>query len=91
MTRRRLGGRVVAAALLAALATSAAAQIAVRGEQVHTMDGPEIRDGALWSNERPGFGIDLDESLAAKYPFPEHPLNGAWPPVRQPDGTVIRP
>jgi mannonate dehydratase len=52
---------------------------------------PEIRDGYLWSNDQPGFGIDLDETLAAKYPFPEHPLNGAWPPVRQPDGTVIRP
>ena len=52
---------------------------------------PEIQDGYLWSNDKPGFGIDLDEELAAKFPFPEHPLNGAWPPVRQPDGTVIRP
>ena len=52
---------------------------------------PEIHHGMMWSNERPGLGIDLDESEAAKYPFPEHPLNGAWPPVRQPDGTVIRP
>jgi mannonate dehydratase len=52
---------------------------------------PEFRDGYLWSNDKPGFGIDLDEELAAKFPFPEHPLNGAWPPVRQPDGTVIRP
>ena len=33
----------------------------------------------------------LDEAEAAKYPFPEHPLNGAWPPVRRRDGTVIRP
>jgi mannonate dehydratase len=52
---------------------------------------PEIRDGALWSNERPGLGIDVDETLAAKYPFPNHPLNGAWPPIRRLDGTVIRP
>jgi mannonate dehydratase len=52
---------------------------------------PEFRDGYLWSNDKPGFGIDLDEELAAKFPFPEHPLNGAWPPVRQLDGTVIRP
>jgi mannonate dehydratase len=50
-----------------------------------------IRDGALWSNERPGLGIDLDEKLAARYPFPEHPLNGGWPAVRRLDGTVIRP
>jgi mannonate dehydratase len=52
---------------------------------------PEIRDGMLWSNEKPGLGIDVDETLAAKYPFPDHPLNGAWPPIRRLDGTVIRP
>ena len=52
---------------------------------------PEIRDGALWSNDQPGLGIDVDEKLAARYPFPEHPLNGAWPAVRRIDGTVIRP
>ena len=52
---------------------------------------PELRDGALWANDRPGLGVDLDEEAAARYPFPDHPLNGAWPPVRQIDGTVIRP
>jgi len=52
---------------------------------------PEIRDGALWSNERPGLGIDVDEDLAAHYPFPDHPLNGGWPPIRRVDGTVVRP
>ena len=52
---------------------------------------PEIRDGMLWANDRPGLGIDIDETAAARYPFPEHPLNGAWPPVRLPDGTVQRP
>ena len=52
---------------------------------------PELRDGYLWSNDLPGLGIDLDEAQAARYPFPDHPLNGAWPPVRRLDGTVIRP
>ncbi len=52
---------------------------------------PEIRDGMLWANDRPGLGIDVDEALAARYPYPEHPLNGAWPPVRLADGTVQRP
>jgi mannonate dehydratase len=52
---------------------------------------PEIRDGYLWSNEQPGLGIDVDEELAAKYPFPDHPLNGAWPAIRRADGTVIKP
>ena len=52
---------------------------------------PEYRDGMMWANDQPGLGIDVDEQLAAKYPFPEHPLNGAWPPVRLRDGTVQRP
>jgi mannonate dehydratase len=52
---------------------------------------PEIHDGAMWSNDLPGLGVDIDEAEAAKYPFPDEPLNGAWPPVRRPDGTVIRP
>ncbi len=52
---------------------------------------PEFHDGALWSNDKPGHGVDIDETLAAKYPFPAHPLNGAWPEVRRRDGTVVRP
>jgi mannonate dehydratase len=52
---------------------------------------PEIRDGAMWTNDRPGLGIDIDEAAAARYPFPEHVYNGAWPEIRRADGTVIRP
>jgi mannonate dehydratase len=52
---------------------------------------PEIRDGALWSNDRPGLGVDLDERAAARHPFPDHVFNGAWPETRRADGTVVRP
>ena len=52
---------------------------------------PEIREGCFWVNEAPGLGIDVDEELAARFPFPEDPLNGSWAPVRRMDGTVIRP
>jgi mannonate dehydratase len=52
---------------------------------------PEIHDGAMWTNDSPGLGIDVDEQAAARYPFPEHPYNGAWPEIRRADGTVIRP
>ena len=52
---------------------------------------PEIREGCFWVNEAPGLGMDLDEELAARFPFPEDPLNGSWAPVRRMDGTVIRP
>lgn len=52
---------------------------------------PEIRDGAMWSNDLPGFGVDLDERAAAKYPYPDHAYNGAWPEIRRLDGSVVRP
>lgn len=52
---------------------------------------PELRDGCLWPNDRPGLGIDIDETLAARFPYPDHPYNGAWPAIRRPDGSVVRP
>ncbi|MGI9254486.1 MAG: enolase C-terminal domain-like protein [Thermomicrobiales bacterium] len=52
---------------------------------------PEIREGMLWANGRPGLGVEIDEAAAARYPYPEHPLNGAWPTVRLGDGSVVRP
>ena len=52
---------------------------------------PEVHDGCMWCNEKPGWGVDLNEELAAKYPFPEHPINGAWPEIRMLDGTVVKP
>lgn len=52
---------------------------------------PEYRDGMMWASDQPGLGINVDEDLAARYPYPDHALNGAWPPVRLRDGTVQRP
>ncbi len=51
----------------------------------------EFCEGCLWPNERPGWGIEIDEELAAKFPFPDHPYNGAWPAIRRRDGGVVRP
>ena len=50
---------------------------------------PTIKDGYMYVNEAPGFGVDIDEKLAAKFPLPEHP--GYWSPVRRSDGTAVRP
>jgi mannonate dehydratase len=50
---------------------------------------PSIKNGYMHVNEAPGWGVDLDEELAAKFPYPEHP--GYWRPVRRRDGTSIRP
>ncbi len=35
---------------------------------------PEIRDGCMWPSDRPGLGVDVDEALAARFPFPDDPL-----------------
>jgi mannonate dehydratase len=53
---------------------------------------PEVKDGYLYANEAPGLGIDVDEALAAKFPFPESPtFDHRWGTTRRRDGTVIRP
>ncbi|MEN6604762.1 MAG: enolase C-terminal domain-like protein [Bryobacteraceae bacterium] len=57
---------------------------------------PEMRNGYLYANEKPGWGIEVDEKAAAKYPFGsfeqgEHGrLNGGWGEVRRRDGTIIK-
>ena len=53
---------------------------------------PETKDGFLYANEAPGLGIDIDEALAAKFPFPDSPtFDHRWGTTRNRDGTVIRP
>ena len=50
---------------------------------------PWVENGYMHVHEAPGFGVDINEELAAKHPLPEHP--GYWEPVRRPDGTAVRP
>jgi mannonate dehydratase len=50
---------------------------------------PTMRNGYMYVNEAPGFGVDLDEELAKKFPYPDRPAY--WRPVRKKDGTSIRP
>jgi mannonate dehydratase len=53
---------------------------------------PETKEGYLYANEAPGFGIDIDETLAAKFPYPDTPtFEHRWGMTRRRDGTVIRP
>jgi mannonate dehydratase len=51
---------------------------------------PELKDGYLWVNEKPGWGIEIDEQAAAKFPFTPNALNGGWGEIRRLDGTVIK-
>jgi mannonate dehydratase len=50
---------------------------------------PEVRDGYMYANDRPGFGVDIDEALAAKYPATDEVIG--WTQTRLPDGTPVRP
>lgn len=50
---------------------------------------PTIRNGYMHVNEAPGWGVDLNEELAKKFPLPEAP--GYWLPTRRGDGTAVRP
>jgi mannonate dehydratase len=50
---------------------------------------PELRRGYLWANAKPGFGIDVDEVKAAKYPISIPPIE--WTQSRWPDGTLWTP
>lgn len=50
---------------------------------------PEIRNGYMYLNDGPGFGIDIDEALAAKYPCED--FLDSWTVARVPDGTAARP
>ena len=50
---------------------------------------PEVRDGYMYPNDRPGLGIDIDEKLAAKYPCKNYV--DQWSQTRLPDGTPVRP
>jgi mannonate dehydratase len=53
---------------------------------------PRMKDGYLWVNEAPGWGIEIDENAAAKAPFTPGRLNlnGGWGEIRRLDGTVIK-
>lgn len=46
---------------------------------------PEIKNGYAWINEKPGWGIEIDEALAAKHPITDEAPNE----FRAPDGSVI--
>jgi len=54
---------------------------------------PEVKNGYMLAQEKPGLGIEVDEKLAAKFPIPDGPPNFdySWGTTRRRDGTVIRP
>jgi mannonate dehydratase len=51
----------------------------------------EIRKGYLYGNGKPGLGIDINESMAAKHPLGEIRGGGAYRTDRTLDGAVVKP
>jgi len=56
---------------------------------------PEVKNGYGYANEAPGWGVEVDEKAAAKYPFKRDDtergkLNYGWGELRLPDGTLIK-
>ncbi len=55
---------------------------------------PVVKDGYVYANEKPGWGVEINEKAAAKYPFggekgPQRIYNGGWGVIRREDGSVI--
>jgi mannonate dehydratase len=50
---------------------------------------PEVRNGYMYPNDKPGLGIDINEELAAKYPCTD--TIEEWTQTRLPDGSPTRP
>jgi mannonate dehydratase len=50
---------------------------------------PQVRDGYMYPNDKPGLGIDVNEKLAAKYPCTD--TIETWTQTRLPDGSPSRP
>jgi len=50
---------------------------------------PEVRNGFVYIEDKPGFGVDMDEEAAKRFPcFSELPQ---WTLTRLPDGTAVKP
>ena len=50
---------------------------------------PQVQDGYIYINDKPGIGVDFDEAEARKYPC-DNTLP-SWTLTRLPDGTAVRP
>ena len=50
---------------------------------------PEIKGGYMYSNDKPGLGIDVDEKVAARLPYTSPGRSRGTD--RRLDGTIVRP
>lgn len=61
-----------------------------RGALLDVFPGlPEFKDGYVYANDKPGLGVDIDETQAAKYPCEKTVTT--WTQTRLIDGTLQTP
>jgi mannonate dehydratase len=57
---------------------------------------PVVKNGYMYANEGPGWGMEVNESVAKKFPYgtrergERQKYNGGWGTVRRRDGTIIK-
>ena len=53
---------------------------------------PVLKAGYYWASDKPGFGIEINEKLAAKFPITDvPPFDLKWGNYRRRDGTIVKP
>lgn len=53
---------------------------------------PVLKDGYYWANDKPGWGMEIDEQVAAKFPIEDDPpFDMSWGNLRRQDGTITKP
>ncbi len=52
---------------------------------------PEVKDGYIYLNGKPGIGVGINEEAAKKYPCTEGGITWGWMLPRLADGTSVRP
>ena len=53
---------------------------------------PVLKDGYYWANDKPGWGMDVDEKVAPKFPVKDDPpFDMSWGNLRRRDGAITKP
>lgn len=53
---------------------------------------PALKDGYYWANDEPGWGMTIDEKVAAKFPIKDDPpFDMDWGNLRRRDGSITKP
>ena len=53
---------------------------------------PVLKDGYYWATDKPGWGIDIDEKVAANFPLKDDPpFDMSWGNLRRLDGAIAKP